>query len=60
VQEIRRTLDTHNARIGSLETDKNVREGERKGVSTSTKLIWSIASLLVGSGGVFALMEALK
>jgi hypothetical protein len=60
VQEIRRTLDTHNRRIGTLETDKSVREGERKGLSIGSKVVWSLASLLIGSGGVFALMEALK
>ncbi len=60
VQEIRRTLDSHNRRIDSLEADKNRRDGERTGVSISSKIIWSIGSLLVGSGGVFALMEALK
>ena len=60
VQEIRRTLDSHNRRIDSLEADKNRRDGERTGVSISSKIIWSVGSLLVGSGGVFALMEALK
>jgi hypothetical protein len=60
VQEIRRTLDTHNRRIGSLETDRSVRDGERKGLSLGSKFLWSLASLLIGSGGVFAIMEALK
>lgn len=60
VQEIRRTLDSHNRRIDSLEADKNRRDGERTGVSISSKVFWSVGSLLVGSGGVFALMEALK
>ena len=60
VQEIRRTLDTHNRRIGTLETERSVREGERKGISIGGKLLLSLVSLLVGSGGVLAVMELLK
>ena len=60
VQEIRRTLESHNRRIDSLEADKNRRDGLNSGVSLSSKVFWSVGSLLVGSGGVFALMEALK
>lgn len=60
VQEIRRTLDSHNRRIDNLEADKNRRDGLNSGVSLSSKVFWSVGSLLVGSGGVFALMEALK
>jgi hypothetical protein len=60
VQEIRRTLDSHNRRIDNLEADKNRRDGLNSGVSLSTKVIWSVGSLLVGSGGVLAVMEVLK
>lgn len=60
VQEIRRTLDSHNRRIDNLEADKNKRDGQAQGVSLTTKALWSIGSLLVGSGGVFAIMEAMK
>ena len=60
VQEIRRTLDTHNRRISTLETGKSVREGERKGLGMGGKMAWSVINFLVGSGGVFALLELLK
>jgi hypothetical protein len=59
VQEIRRTLETHNRRIGVLETDKSIREGERKGLGIGGKLLWGGLSLLAGGGGVL-LMELLK
>lgn len=60
VQEIRRTLETHNRRLTNLETDKSVRDGERKGLSVGGKLVWSAASLIVGSGGAIAVLELLK
>jgi hypothetical protein len=59
VQEIRRTLEAHNSRIGILETDKSVREGERKGIGLGGKIVWSGVSLLMG-GGLFTLLEMLK
>ena len=60
VQEIRRTLEAHNRRISNLETDKNVREGERKGIGLSGKLVWGGISFLAGSGGVIGLLELMK
>lgn len=60
VQEIRKTLDQHNKRIAGLETDKSVRDGERKGMTLSGRLFLSIGSFLVGSGGVLAVLELLK
>jgi hypothetical protein len=60
VQEIRRTLEAHNARIGLLETDRSVREGERKGLGIGGKILWSAFSLLAGGGGVFTVLELVK
>jgi hypothetical protein len=59
VLEIRRTLDSHNKRIGTLETDKSVRDGERKGLTLSGKLAWGLVSALLGGGG-FIIGELLK
>lgn len=47
-------------RVGILEADKHVREGMGKGVSLSSKVVWGGISFMVGSGGVFALVELLK
>lgn len=60
VQDIRRTLIEHNVRIASLETDRSIQEGERKGLNKGGRIVWSIISLIVGSSGVLALLEIIK
>jgi hypothetical protein len=60
VQEIRRTLDAHNSRISGLEKDKDIREGERKGITIGGRVLWSMVSLIAGGGGVFTVLELIK
>jgi hypothetical protein len=57
---VNKRLDNHEGRIGGLERDKSVREGERKGLTVGGKIIWSTLGLLIGSGGVAALLELIK
>jgi hypothetical protein len=54
VQEIRNTLTRHDERIGTLETVNSIREGERKGVTLSGKVMWAVFSL-VGGGAATAI-----
>lgn len=60
IKDIRETQHRHSNRIGVLEAKNTLAEGERKGFSIGGRLAWSLASLAVGSGGVFAIMEAFK
>ena len=60
IAALNRRIDGHDSRIRSLETDKISRDGERKGVSVSSRIAWAVVSLLVGSGGAIAILEALK
>lgn len=57
VQEIRRTLDSHNRRIDSLEADKNRRDGERQGVGMTGRIVGWGVSLLLGTGVGTALWQ---
>jgi hypothetical protein len=50
IAAINKRLDDHNGRIGLLETDKNVRDGERKGLGFGGRIAWGIISLVAGSG----------
>lgn len=45
-------LNGHGDRIGSIEKREIGREGERKGIATSTKVLWAGVTLL--SGGIGA------
>ena len=60
IVEIRSVQRDHGSRLGILEAKENMRSGERKGVTVGGKLAWSAISLLVGSGGVLAVLELLK
>lgn len=60
VQEIRRTLDTHNRRLGALETDRSVREGERNGLTLTGKILLGLASLIAGTGLGAGILEVIK
>jgi hypothetical protein len=60
VLDLRQAHHRISNRVQILEADKNRTEGKMQGVAVSTKLAWSLASLIVGSGGVLAIMELLK
>ena len=60
VLNVNKRLDAHDSRIRSLETDRSNRDGERKGVTIGGHIIGWLIGLLVGSGGVIALLEAFK
>jgi len=57
VQEIRKTLARHDERLGALEIDKNVREGERKGVTLSGKVAWAVTSVFGGGAATAIAMK---
>ena len=58
------TIDTrinaHGERITGLENREMGRDGERKGMTIGGRILLSVGSLLVGSGGVLAVLELLK
>jgi hypothetical protein len=51
VHSIRKTLDDHHYRIGHLETDKSVRDGQRQGIAVSTKVMWAGLTLVLSGVG---------
>ena len=44
-------------RVGVLEADKHVREGERKGISLGGRVMWGGISLLAGRGAGAAILK---
>lgn len=60
IADVRRVQHSHGDRLGILEADKNRRDGERKGLTLSSKMAWSALSLVAGGGGVFAVLEVMK
>jgi hypothetical protein len=60
IQDLRQSRHLHSNRIQLLEADKLVRDGRNEGVSKTGRLIWAGVSFVIGSGGVFALVEVLK
>lgn len=54
---VSKRLDNHEGRIGGLERDKTLRDGERKGFVASGRALWAIVSVTVGAGGAFGLMK---
>jgi hypothetical protein len=51
-------LHAHGNRIGVLEVARHMTDGERKGIATSTKVVWAGVTLLAGGVGA-ALMRLL-
>ena len=58
IREIREQQHRHSNRIGVLEADKHLREGERKGFITSGRLAWGAVTVSL-SGGAMALVRML-
>lgn len=59
IADIRRVQHGHGDRLGLLEADKNRREGERKGVINSGRVIGWTISAAVGGTGAFGLTRLL-
>ena len=58
IREIREQQHRHSNRIGVLEADKHLREGERKGFITTGRLAWGAVTIGL-SGGTMALIKLL-
>ena len=57
IRDMRDIQQAHAARITTLEADRNTRDGERKGLSTSGRLLWGIMIGLLTSGVGAALLR---
>ena len=51
IRDIRDTQQTHGNRITTLEADRNVRDGERKGIAHGGKLLWGLIGLVISAVG---------
>ena len=51
IRDMRDVQQTHAKQIGDLEKDRNVRDGERKGIAHGGKFLWAIIGLLISAIG---------
>ena len=51
IRDMRDVQQTHAKQIGDLEKDRNVRDGERKGIAHGGRALWAIIGLLISAIG---------
>lgn len=59
IAELRRVQSTHATDIQMLKADKNVRDGERRGLMASGRVLWAGIGLIPGGAIVGLLMKLL-
>lgn len=55
--QLKKADELLDGRVGVLESESNVRAGERKGIMASGRVIWALSSAAIGGSGVFGLMK---
>ena len=55
IHDIRKTVHGHGNRIGVLEADKHLRDGERQGIAMTTRVMWAVVGALP-TGAIVAII----
>lgn len=57
IADVRRVQHSHSDRLGILEADKNRRDGERKGIIASGRIVWALIGTIPGGVVTAAVMK---